>query len=251
MTRVRVLQHEALEGPGYLGELLEAQGMELDIVRLDRGAKLPAGVDDVAGLVALGGRSDPHAHWPWVHEETALLARAAERDLPILAHGLGAELLARALGAAVRPNLVEQIGWFPVDRLEDEAGPDWLDAAPARCHVFKWHRQSFELPSEARRLFKSAWCPNEAFVLGNAMAWQGHLELTPSMLRQWVKAYADEIGQPSAEPDPASKLTLNWERIVQGPEQMLLDLPARIGALHQVAEAIYGGWMTRIRERAG
>lgn len=44
---------------------------------------------------------------------------------------------------------------------------------------------------------------------------------------------------------------LNGERIVQGPEQMLLDLPARFRALHQAAKTINAPWITRVKERAG
>lgn len=250
MARVRIFQHEAAEGPGYLGELLEHRGFALDTVRIDRGARVNPDLQGLAGLVFLGGRTDPQADWPWMQEEMALMRNAAEAGLPILAHGLGAELLAQALGGTVRPNLVEQIGWFPLERIESASTPDWLGDLPARFDAFKWHRQSFELPPGAERILKSAWCPTEAWVRGDILALQAHLELTAPMLRTWVENYAQAIGEPAEEPSPESKLTLNWERIVQGPEQILLDLPGQISALHAIAECVYGGWIDRMKSRS-
>lgn len=250
MAVVRIFQHEAQEGPGYLGELLDRRGFALETVRLDRGASVPTGLDRLSGLVFLGGRADPRADWPWMQDEMRLMRAAADADLPILAHGLGAELLAQALGGAIRPNLVEQIGWFAVERVEDAAVPGWLSMLPGRFDAFKWHRQSFEMPPGAERVLKSAWCPNEGWVRGNALALQSHLELTGPMLRAWLESYARDIGQPTEEPSPDSKLTLNWERIVQAPEQILLDLPRRIESLHEVAGHIYGAWMDRVQSRA-
>lgn len=237
MASVRVFQHEPAEGPGYLGEFLDARGIDYELVRVDRAATIEAG--NAAAFVFLGGRSDPHHGYPWVDRERELIRRAADRGLPMLGHGLGAELIAEALGAHVVRNPVRQIGWFEAERATPPDSP-WHEVLPARCTLLKWHRQSFELPPGAVRLLKSEWCSTEGFAAGNILALQGHLEVTAEMLRSWTESYAADIAHPSEDPPPESKLTLNWQDIIQGRDKLLLNLERRVEALRAIADRVYG-----------
>ncbi len=242
MPTVRIFQHEPAEGPGYLEEFLAARGIAPEVVRVDRGEALDAGAADA--LVLLGARTDPHHGPSWLERERALLRAAADRGLPLLGHGFGAELIAQTLGARVVRNPVRQVGWFEAQSVADPAS-SWAAALPERCMLFKWHRQSFEAPPGAVRLLHSEWCSTEAFALGNVLALQAHLEVTAPMIRSWSEAYAADIAQPTAEPDPASGLSLNWEAIVQGADKLLLNVDAKVQALHGLAERVYGHWLAQ------
>jgi GMP synthase-like glutamine amidotransferase len=78
--------------------------------------------------------------------------------------------------------LIEGIGSMAA-WLEIEATPNATDSfhLPSRCTVFHWHGETFDLPSGAVRLARSAVCENQAFQIGrHVMALQFHLETTPA-----------------------------------------------------------------------
>ncbi len=63
---------------------------------------------------------------PWIRQEEQLLSDALQQKIPILGTCFGGQLLAKVLGARVRPNAVPQIGWDPVrDTAYQEARTGW------------------------------------------------------------------------------------------------------------------------------
>ncbi|MEA5097858.1 MAG: type 1 glutamine amidotransferase, partial [Burkholderiaceae bacterium] len=99
-----------------------------------------------------------------------------ERDKAVLGICLGAQLIANAFGAKVYPNRQKEIGWFPIENLADDTA---LFRFPPLATVFHWHGETFDLPSAAVRLARSAACENQAFQLGSkVIGLQFHLETT-------------------------------------------------------------------------
>ena len=65
--------------------------------------------------------------------------------------GVGAQLIAKALGARVYRNAVKEIGWFPVE-LSPEAKRAGLGAVlPWSFDAFHWHGEAFTIPPGATR----------------------------------------------------------------------------------------------------
>ncbi len=207
--RVLVTQHHPDEGPGRLGRFLEAQGARLLTVHLYRGEPLPPGLDGLGALVSMGGPMNVYQEeeHPWIPAELELLARAAGEGLPVLGICLGAQLLARALGARVGASPVEEIGWGRV-RLTPEAGEDplWQGVSP-ELDVVQWHQDMFQVPAGARLTVTGRHCPHQAFTHGRAFGLQFHLEATREMLRDWCED--DEQWRRFQEP---------WEGLAPGME---------------------------------
>jgi GMP synthase (glutamine-hydrolysing) len=168
---VLILQHVEGEGPGLIGEALG----EFELRML--GQPLPAspGHD---GLVVLGG---PMAAWDEaVQPEAGLLAAYARAGKPTLGICLGAQLLARGLGARNYRGPAIEKGIFALERLIDDPLLDGID------RVVQWHEDTFELPEGAVRLARSAMYENQAFRVGDRIyGLQFHIECDRAIGRDW------------------------------------------------------------------
>jgi GMP synthase (glutamine-hydrolysing) len=201
--RALILQHADGEGAGLVGAALAEGGVTLDVVPLWRGAAVPddAGYDLV---VALGGPMsawDDAAH-PHLAVEATRLGARARAGRTTLGICLGAQLLARGLGAAVTRGPRPELGLLPI-ALTDEGRADPLLRPLDGQAVLHWHYDRFALPAGAVRLASTAECANQAFRLG-ARVWgvQFHPECDRAMRADWAARGADELRD--AGVDPAS-----------------------------------------------
>ncbi|HEY5977836.1 MAG TPA: type 1 glutamine amidotransferase [Solirubrobacterales bacterium] len=158
--------------------MLEVEALE--------GAPLPDH-DAVDGVVAMGGpmNVDDVATYPALAAEREWLAEAARREMPILGICLGAQLLARALGAEVRRGERPEIGFAHVD-VHDPTDPVVGGLAP-RSDVLHWHDDAFDLPPGAESLASSSLTEHQAFRRGHAWGVLFHPEADASMVEAWMK----------------------------------------------------------------
>lgn len=191
--RAHCLQHIAVEGPAYIAEWLAAGGHELTVTRLFEGEALPD-PSAVDLLVVMGGPmgANDDATVPWLAAEVAFIREVIEAGTPVLGVCLGAQLVARALGAAVHPNPELEIGWFPVRSVSPAS--DDVFSFPAELTVFHWHSDTFELPEGAVLLASSDACANQAFQYGDrVIALQCHLEVTPVAVAGMTYVFAEHL----------------------------------------------------------
>jgi len=166
---------------------------------------------------------------PWIPPLLELIREAVRKDVPVLGHCLGGQLISKAFGGSVGPNPVKEIGWGEVRIADNAVAREWFgDAQPFTS--FHWHGETFTIPPGATRLASSNFCLNQGFALGKHLGLQCHVEMTPEMIRAWCAGGADEI---ASSPGPA----------VQKPEQMEADIEARVARLNQVAERLYDKWI--------
>jgi GMP synthase (glutamine-hydrolysing) len=149
------------------------------------GQTLPAH-EEVAGVVVMGGpmNVDEVERFPALAAERKWLAEAVRREMPVVGICLGAQLLARALGAEVRPGERKELGFAEVE-VFDSADPLLGGLAP-RAEVLHWHGDVFELPDGATRLASSELTENQAFRLGNAWGVLFHPEADFALVEAWM-----------------------------------------------------------------
>jgi len=200
--QVLIVLHQDHSTPGRIGTSLAKRGFALDIRRPSLGEPLPATLAEHAGAIVFGGpMSANDDHLDWVRREIDWLAVPLSEDKPLLGVCLGAQMLARQLGARVftYPDKRSEIGYYPV---APTAGADRLCAAPFPRSVYHWHCDGFELPRGARLLAASdGEFPNQAFAAGSrALALQFHPEVTYAMICRWTTRGDERLGRPGARP---------------------------------------------------
>jgi GMP synthase-like glutamine amidotransferase len=232
MKPVRIFRHVACEPPGYLGEVLNRQGLTWECVCLDEGREVPAGLDDVSALVFMGGPGNVNEPTEWMCGELDLIRRAVDLGVPMLGICLGAQMFSKALGGDVMPAARMEVGWHPVAQRPDAAATGWLEGLPQSFEVFQWHAHTFAIPPGAVPLFTSACVENQAFALGNILAMQFHLEVTPASVRDLVQRFPSDL-QPVSD-------------CVQDASQVTADLEARTGRLYEIADILFGYWVRMV-----
>jgi GMP synthase-like glutamine amidotransferase len=199
-------------------------------VKLDEADALPD-VGSLAGLAMMGGPMSVNDELPWTEPMLELVRRSVARDVPVIGHCLGGQMLSKALGGHVTRNVVKEIGWGPVEVLETPASALW---GPEGSFLsYHWHGETFSIPDGALRIWSSVHCANQAFVLGPHIGMQCHIEMTEPLIESWCESGAAEIEE--ALPRSAA---------VQTPSAMREDLDRRLEALHRVADRVYDRWIT-------
>ena len=177
------IQHVPWEGPH---RILDACGaLHVRTVKPLSGQELPAH-EEAAGAVVMGGpmNVDEVERFPALAAEREWLAEAVRRELPVLGICLGAQLLARALGAEVRAGEGPEIGFAPV-AVTDPADPVLGGLAPS-TEVLHWHGDVFDLPDGAQSLASSEQTEHQAFRLGNAWGALFHPEADFALVEAWL-----------------------------------------------------------------
>jgi GMP synthase-like glutamine amidotransferase len=195
MPRAHAFVHVPFEGPAKLAPWLAARGVPLTTTRLWTGEPPPP-PEAYDWLFVMGGpmNADDEARHPWLADEKRALERAIAAGRRVLGVCLGAQVLARVLGAEVTRNREREIGFFPIERAPGAERSAVGRTLPARAEVFHWHGDTFALPDGAVRLAASAGCDEQGFVWDDrVLALQFHLELTPDALRALVEQCGDEL----------------------------------------------------------
>ncbi|MGA9396385.1 MAG: type 1 glutamine amidotransferase [Azonexus sp.] len=232
MLPVAIFRHTPTEGPGYFAIFLEQHGIPWRLIAIDAGEPLPVTVDGFSGLCFMGGPMSVNDALPWIETVCALIRDAVAKDLPVIGHCLGGQLMSKALGGTVTRNPVKEIGWGKVAGADSAPARAWLGPyAGKSCTVFQWHGETFSIPSGATRLSSNVHCNNQMFALGPHLAMQCHVEMTPEMIATWCGQWSAEA---AAVADQAS---------VQTPAEMLGGIGERLPVMRQLSEQLYAVWI--------
>jgi GMP synthase-like glutamine amidotransferase len=229
MKPVAIFRHSSTEGPGYFATYLERKSVPWKLVALDSGDPVPKKARDYAGLAFMGGPMSANDPLPWVPQVLEFIREAVRKDVPVIGHCLGGQLMAKALGGSVGPNPVKEIGWGEVLVADNSVAREWFGGVEPFMS-FHWHGETFTIPPGGTRIASSAHCANQGFVIGGHLGLQCHVEMTPELIRAWCDDWGNEV-RGMAGPS------------IQTPEQMQQDIEARVRALNAVADRLYERWV--------
>ena len=189
MRRILVFQHVPHEILGTLDPLMREAGFRIRYLNFGRQADTRPDIDRYHGLVILGGpmNCDETARHPHLAVEIDAIRAAIGHGLPVLGICLGAQLIARALGARVSPNPQKEIGWYDVSATAAGSRDPLFGRFNGTEKIFQWHGDTFEIPDGAVHLAESPTCVNQAFRYGeNIYALQFHLEVDEPLISRWL-----------------------------------------------------------------
>lgn len=196
MKRAIAIRHVAFEDLGSLAPILQQQGYT--VTYLEAGVDSLTEINSLAPelLIILGGSIGAYEehNYPFLVEELRLLEHRLEADLPTLGICLGAQLMARALGARVYPGSYKEIGWSSLQLSQEGIHSSLTHLAANHTNVLHWHGDTFTLPPGSARLASSSKYQNQAFSWGkSALGLQFHPEVTAKGLERWFIGHACEI----------------------------------------------------------
>jgi GMP synthase (glutamine-hydrolysing) len=216
MKTCLALRHVAFEDLGTLAPILRHRGFETRYLDVGVESLEHAEVEGTDLLVVLGGPIGVYEEgaYPFLVNESALIARRLRLLRPTLGLCLGAQLMAKALGSNVTPGPAKEIGWAPVEL--EPAGR----TSPLRhlegVHVLHWHGDNFDLPPACENLASTIHCPFQAFRKGpNLLGIQFHIEADPRRIETWLIGHAVELGKAKIDPSAIRQDTVRYGRTLQ------------------------------------
>jgi GMP synthase (glutamine-hydrolysing) len=144
-----------------------------------------------------GGPMSANDEHDYIRRELEWLAVPLGENAPFFGVCLGAQLLAKHLGARVglhsEGNV--EVGYYPLHATDaGQALMPWPDL------VYQWHREGFDLPRDAVLLAEGETFPNQAYRFGNSFGIQFHVELTLAMVHRWTTRGHERLNLPGAQP---------------------------------------------------
>ncbi len=230
MKPIAIFRHSPIEGAGYFASFLDQHNLAWKLIRIDAGDPVPRDARDFSGLVFMGGPMSVNDDLPWIAQAEALIRDAVARDIPLLGHCLGGQLMSKALGGVVSKNPVKELGWSEVSVSTNPTSHEWFGEI-RKFDAFHWHGETFSLPQGAVHLLSSAHCANQAYAIGKHLAMQCHVEMTEPMIREWCRAGADEIAANVDSP------------AVQSASAMQAQMGDKLPGMHRVAARLYQHWL--------
>lgn len=230
MKKAVALRHLAFEDLGVIEHWLVERGWRVEYRDVGVDTLDQLDLDEIDLLAVLGGPigAEEDERYPFLPGEVRIIAERLASKRPLLGICLGAQLMARALGAPVRSMGVKEIGYGPLQLTEEGLATPLRHVAGQP--VLHWHGDQFALPAGIPTLAKSSVCPHQAFMVGaHALALQFHLEIDARRIEQWLIGHTGELAQ-------ANIATVTLRR----------DAAAHRAGLERVLDAVLSEWFRQM-----
>jgi GMP synthase (glutamine-hydrolysing) len=197
------IRHVLFEDLGCLADVLVDAGYAIRYIEAT--ASNLAAIDPIGPdlVIVLGGPIGVYQEqeYPFLTAELQFMQQRLTRNRPTLGICLGAQLIARALGAQVYAGSDKEIGWAPVALTDAGRASALAPLEKIPLPVLHWHGDTFTLPPGAVNLASTPAYQHQAFSVGaNILGLQFHLEVQPEMVEAWLVGHAAELVQARIAP---------------------------------------------------
>ena len=189
---VIILQHIKIEDPGYIKDLMLADGWKLKTIELDEGDKIPNDLSRYDAMFCMGGPMDTwmDEQYPWLVEEKKKIKEfVLDLKKPFLGFCLGCQLLGEIIGGKVVKSNPAEIGMLDIDFLKDKKKDIIFSTFPDKIKALQWHSyevQDLENNKDVTLLASSPTTKYQIFKYKNhAYGIQFHIEIKNTTVNNW------------------------------------------------------------------
>ena len=187
-----VLQHIKIEDPGYIKDLMLADGFNLTTIELDQGEKIPTDLSNFDAMFCMGGPMDTwmEKEHPWlIDEKNAIKEFVVNLKKPYLGFCLGCQLLGEVVGGKIVKSIPAEIGIMDINFTKEKAQDDLFSKFPERITSLQWHSyevQGLEKNEDITLIASSPGTKYQIFKYKNyAYGIQFHIEVKKTTVGEW------------------------------------------------------------------
>ena len=187
-----VLQHIKIEDPGYIKDLMLADGWNLTTIELDEGDKIPKNLNEFDAMLCMGGPMDTwmEKEFPWLIEEKLRIKEfVLDMEKPFLGFCLGCQLLGEVVGGQVVKSSIPEIGILDINFSEDKNQDKLFSSFPDKIKALQWHSyevKNIEKNKNVTLLASSSSTKYQIFKYKkHAYGIQFHIEVKNNTVSDW------------------------------------------------------------------
>ena len=187
-----VLQHIKIEDPGYIKDLMLADGWNLTTIELDEGDKIPKNLNEFDAMLCMGGPMDTwmEKEFPWLIEEKLRIKEfAVDMEKPFLGFCLGCQLLGEAVGGQVVKSKIPEIGILDINFSKDKNQDKLFSSFPDKIKALQWHSYEVKNIEKNKNVTLLASSPSTKYQIfkykKHAYGIQFHIEVKNNTVTDW------------------------------------------------------------------
>ena len=207
-----ILQHIKIEDPGYIKDLMLADGWKLTTIELDEGEKIPKNLNQFDAMLCMGGPMDTWMEdkYPWLIDEKKRITEfVINLKKPYLGFCLGCQLLGEIIGGKVVKSNKSEIGIMDINFSEDKNSDTLFSTFPDKIKALQWHPyevKNLEENKDVTLLASSHVTKYQIFKYKkHAYGIQFHIEVKNNTVNDWgcvpeyKSALEDQLGKGALE----------------------------------------------------
>ena len=189
---VIVLQHIKIEDPGYIKDLMIADGVKLTTIELDEGDRIPNDITKFDAMFCMGGPMDTwmEKDYQWLIDEKKRIKEfVVDLKKPYLGFCLGCQLLGEVIGGRVVKSNNSEIGMLNIDFSENKKNDLLFSKFPEKITSLQWHSyevRNLESNKNVTLIASSSETKYQIFKYQNhAYGIQFHIEVKDTTVNAW------------------------------------------------------------------
>jgi GMP synthase-like glutamine amidotransferase len=211
-VNIIVLQHIKIEDPGYIKDLMLADGFNITTIELDEGEKIPTDLSNFDAMFCMGGPMDTwmEEKYPWlIDEKKAIKEFVVSLRKPYLGFCLGCQLLGEIIGGKVVKSKNPEIGMLNINFSKNKKNDPLFYKFPEEITSLQWHSyevQGLEENNDVTHLASSPETKYQIFKYkDHAYGIQFHIEVKNTTVKDWgcvpeyKSALEKQLGQGALE----------------------------------------------------
>ena len=190
--KILILQHIECETPGYIKDLMVADGFDLTTVELDVGEKIPENINQFDGMFCMGGPMDTHMtkEHPWIIEEKEKIKEfVIDLEKPFLGFCLGCQFLGEVVGGEVVKSSPPEIGILDIDMENNSKKDKLFSSFPKVIKALQWHSYEVASLEDNEHVTILASSPTTKYQIfkykNHAYGIQFHIEIKSNTVSDW------------------------------------------------------------------